>query len=274
VGQRRFEKRKGEDTNPDRQKEPSPYDDSTMQMEDLSQLSSSVNLRQDQQAWRVRALEARCDWLEAENTDISTKLQEIEVRDMEKIDDSKVSAIGPSGGIGGRIDVSMASRLNFQRAKWLSDRLLRSHASNQEANSCKPWDSARAAVLLLLTCSANLSSCIQLVGSLAPDDATTWQSPLRLGYVFVPISTGVAGLIAMQLHNQWCVSVLEPGQVMYNAALSTFHLLYFTLPAFVLARWTTAPTQPIEFLGGFQVAILGITMLLPLYAMHTGSDNW
>ena len=182
--------------------------------------------------------------------------------------------MGLLGGIGGRVDASMASRLNFQRAKWLSDRLLRSNASNQEANSCNPWDSARAAVLLLLTCSANLSSCIQLVGSLAPDDATTWQSPLHLGYIFVPISTGVAGLIAMQLHNQWCVSALEPGQVMYSAALSTFHLLYFTLPAFVLAKWITAPTQVIEFLGGFQVAILGIVMLLPLYAMHTDSDNW
>jgi hypothetical protein len=178
----------------------------------------------------------------------------------------------PSGGIGGRIDASMASRLDFQREKWLGDRLLRS--LSPEANSCKPWDSARAAVLLLLTCSANLSSCSQLVGSLAPDNATTWQSPLRLGYVFVPISIGVAGLIAMHLHNQWCVSALEPGQVMYSAALSTFHLLYFTLPAFVLARWTTAPTQAIEFLGGFQVAILGIVMLLPLYAMHTDSDNW
>jgi hypothetical protein len=182
--------------------------------------------------------------------------------------------MGPSGGLGGRIDASMASRLNFQRAKWLSDRLLRSDPSKQEANSCDPWDSARAAVLLLLTCSANLCSCIQLVGSLAPDEATTWQSPLHLGYVFVPISTVVAGLIAMQLHSQWCVSVLEPGQVMYSAALSTFHLLYFTLPAFILVRWTTAPTQAIEFLGGFQVTILGITMLLPLYAVHTDSDNW
>jgi hypothetical protein len=180
----------------------------------------------------------------------------------------------PSGGIGGRIDAYMASRLNFQWGKWLSDRLLRSNASNQEANSCKPWDSARAAVLLLFTCSANLSSCSQLVGSLAPDDATTWQSPLRLGYVFVPISTGVAGLIATHLHNQWCVSALEPGQVMYSAALSTFHLLYFTFPAFVLVRWITAPTQAIEFLSGFQVAILGIVMLLPLYAMHTDSDDW
>jgi hypothetical protein len=188
--------------------------------------------------------------------------------------DSRMSAIGPSGGIGGRIDASLASRLNFQRAKWLSDRLLRSNSSNQEANSCKPWDSARAAVLLLLTCSANLSSCIQLVGSLAPNDATTWHSPLRLGYVFVPILTSVAGLIAMQLHNQWCMSALEPGQVMYSAALSTFHLLYFTLPTFILARWTTAPTQAIEFLGGFQVATLGTVMLLPLYAMHTDSDNW
>jgi hypothetical protein len=182
--------------------------------------------------------------------------------------------MGPSGGIGGRIDASMASRLKSLKAKWLSDRLLRSDPSNPEANSCDPWDSARAAVVLLLTCSANLSSCIQLVGSLAPHDATTWQSPLHLGYVLVPISTGVAGLTAIQLHNQLCVSATEPGQIMYSAALSTFHLLYFTLPAFILVSWTTAPTQAIEFLGGFQVAILGIAMLLPLYAMHTDSDNW
>jgi hypothetical protein len=55
-----------------------------MQIECFPQLGSSVDLRQDQQSWHVRALEARCAWLEAENKDISRELQELKVRDMEK----------------------------------------------------------------------------------------------------------------------------------------------------------------------------------------------
>ena len=84
VGQRCFEQREGEDTSPNRQTESRPDDRSTMQMERFPELGSSENLRQDQQAWRVRTLEARCAWLEAENKDISRELQELKVRDMEK----------------------------------------------------------------------------------------------------------------------------------------------------------------------------------------------
>jgi hypothetical protein len=82
VGQRCFEQRKGVNTIPNRQTKPSLYDHSVVQMEYSPQLGSSVDLRQDQEA--RRALEVRCAWLEAENTDISKELQETKVRNMEK----------------------------------------------------------------------------------------------------------------------------------------------------------------------------------------------
>jgi hypothetical protein len=84
VGERCFEQRNGEDTSPNRQTEPRLDDRSTMQMESFPQLGSSGDLRNDPQAWHVRALEARCAWLEADNKDKSRKLQELKVHIMEK----------------------------------------------------------------------------------------------------------------------------------------------------------------------------------------------
>jgi hypothetical protein len=83
VGQRWFEQRKGEDTSQNRQTEPRPDDRSTMQMESFPQLDSSGDHRNDQQAWHVRALVARCAWLEADNKDKSRKLKELKVEIME-----------------------------------------------------------------------------------------------------------------------------------------------------------------------------------------------
>jgi hypothetical protein len=84
MGQRCFEQRKCGDTSPNRQTEPRPDDRSTMQMKCFPQLGSSVDLRHDQQAWHVRALEARCAWLQADNKDKSRELQELKVHAMEK----------------------------------------------------------------------------------------------------------------------------------------------------------------------------------------------
>ncbi|RYN61644.1 hypothetical protein AA0117_g12948 [Alternaria alternata] len=56
--------------------------------------------------------------------------------------------------------------------------------------------------------------------------------------------------------------------------MSTFHVLYFVLPAFVVVRWTTSSTQDIEFLDAYQVGLLVLTVLLPVYAVQTRGDDW
>jgi hypothetical protein len=95
-----------------------------------------------------------------------------------------------------------------------------------------------------------------------------------VGYIFFPISTIAAGLVAMQLHGGWRRSAQDSDTLMCGAVMSTFHLICFVLPAFILARWAATSMQSIEFLDGYQVGLLAIAVLTPVYAIQTGGDDW
>ena len=172
-----------------------------------------------------------------------------------------------------KIDAAGASRLQRERGKWLDDCRAITETPRSDPGQCQPWDTVRVVVVLLLSCGATFGSCVQLLGSLAPDEPGSVQSPLHVGYIFLPISTSVAGIAAVQLHGGWCRSARGFDSILCGAVMSTFHLLCFVLPAFVLARWATASTQRIEFLDGYQVGLLAIAVLLPVYAIQTGGDD-
>ncbi|KAF1952097.1 hypothetical protein CC80DRAFT_552849 [Byssothecium circinans] len=169
---------------------------------------------------------------------------------------------------------SVAYRIQDQRKTWLWERLSLSDASDQVVDSRKPWDSALTAVILLLSCSATLGSCFYLVTSISPSDVTSWKSPLHVGYLIAPCFTTVAGVSTTYLHGRGCTSTLDPAQIVYGAVISAPRLLYLGLPIAVVLSWTSGSGQEVVLLTSFQIVLVGVVVLLPIYIMQTGCDDW
>ncbi|KAF9728535.1 sodium calcium [Paraphaeosphaeria minitans] len=170
-----------------------------------------------------------------------------------------------------RITASMASRIQAQKENWLWEQLL---LSDTAADSRQPWDSALTTVTLLLSCGASLVSCFQLVNSISPDNISGWTSPLRVGYLIAPFFTSASGLGATFLHRRGCTTPLNSGQVVCGAIMSTTQLLCLILPATILTRWIVSLGQGTAFLDPFQIALLGGAVILPMYFIQTGGDDW
>ena len=183
-------------------------------------------------------------------------------------------ALAWHSGIERRIGIRQASQLQEERDAWLRDRLTLPKQSDGYSEKRQPWDSARIAAMLLLFCGASLGLCVQLVNTLAPEDTGNSQSPLHVGYIFLPGSMAISGFIAMQLHGHLCKSALNSGEVLHRVFLSSFQLLYSTLPIFVLVRSVVISAQSLEFFDSFQLQLLGIAILLPIYTLEVGSDGW
>lgn len=177
-------------------------------------------------------------------------------------------------GMSRRITSAMAHRIQVQREEWLCERLLLPNASDSVGNNRKLWDSALTTAILLLSCGASLGSCFYLVNAISPTDVTSWKSPLHVGYLVAPSFTTSAGLSAMYLHGRWCSSGLDSGQVVCGAMTTTFRLLCFVVPASILFGWITNSGVDIMFLNNFQIAILGIAVLIPIYAIQAAGDDW
>jgi hypothetical protein len=180
----------------------------------------------------------------------------------------------PLSRVDAKMDTSAASRLQRERVKWTDERLARLEASGSDLRQRRPGNSARVVVILLLSCGATFGSCVQLLGALSLDETTNLQSLLQLGYISFPITTRAAGVIAVQLHSARRTSSFEFDSTLCGAIMSTFHLLSFVLPLFVLTRWATDVTQIVEVLSGYQVGMLGLAVLLPMHAMQTRRDDW
>lgn len=176
--------------------------------------------------------------------------------------------------LGEKIDAERASQLQRERQKWLYE--CRAMIETRWSNSGQfpSWGAVQVVVVLLLSCAAAFGSCVQVIGSLASDETRGLQSPLHVGYIFFPISTSAAGVVAVQLHGSWRRHAHGFDSILCSAVMSTFHVLYFVLPVFVVVRWTTSSMQDIEFLDAYQVGLLVFTVLLPVYAVQTGGDDW
>ncbi|KAF9730146.1 Vacuolar calcium ion transporter 2, partial [Paraphaeosphaeria minitans] len=141
-------------------------------------------------------------------------------------------------------------------------------------DSRKPWDSALTTVTLLLSCGASFASCFQLVSSISPDNTSGWTSPLRVGYLIAPLFATASGLGAVFLHRRGCKIPLNSGQLVCGAIMSTSQLLCLVLPAAIVTRWIVNLGQGTAFLDAFQIALLAGAVLLPMYFIQTGGDDW
>jgi hypothetical protein len=173
-----------------------------------------------------------------------------------------------------RVTSALAYRIQVQQENWLEGQLRIAKPLESVTNSRKPWDSALATITLLLSCGASLGSCFLLFSSGLPDDVMSWRSPLHVGYIIAPSITTAAGLGATYLHSLWYACAFDVSQVVAGALKSTYSLLYFILPTSILTEWLIRSGQNLVLPTSFQSTALGIAVLLPLYAFHTGSDDW
>jgi hypothetical protein len=173
-----------------------------------------------------------------------------------------------------RVTSSSAYQIQMQQEKWLHGHLRVAKPLEPVASSRKPWDSGLATITLLLSCGASLGSCFHLFSSDLPDDVTSWRSPLHVGYIIAPFITTAAGIGATYLHSLWYTCAFDVGQVVAGALKSTYSFVYFVLPTSILTEWLIQAGQDGAILTSFQLAVLGIAVLLPLYTIHTGSDDW
>jgi hypothetical protein len=173
-----------------------------------------------------------------------------------------------------RITSSIACQIQLQHEKWHRERLDLSHASQSVTASRKPWDSALTTIVSFLSCGASLSSTFHLVNSISPEDVMTWKSPLRVGYLIAPSLSTIAGIGAIYLHSLFCTSAMDPGQVILGAITSTYRHIFLVLPASILTGWITGSGYAITCLNTFQISLLGLAIFLPMYASHTGGDDW
>lgn len=170
-----------------------------------------------------------------------------------------------------RVAPSMVNRVQTGRENWLWEQLI---LSDSTTDCRKPWDSASTTVMLLLTCGASLASCFQLVSSISPDSTINWISPEHVGYLVAPFATSLAGLSAMCLHRRGHSTTLDSGQLVGGAIISTSRLLCLIPPASMLAEWTASLGHSSVFYSPFQIAVLSITILLPVSFLRTGGDDW
>ncbi|KAL5417049.1 hypothetical protein PMIN04_007923 [Paraphaeosphaeria minitans] len=56
--------------------------------------------------------------------------------------------------------------------------------------------------------------------------------------------------------------------------MSTSQLLCLVLPAAIVTRWIVNLGQGTAFLDAFQIALLAGAVLLPMYFIQTGGDDW
>jgi hypothetical protein len=173
-----------------------------------------------------------------------------------------------------RVTSSSAYQIQIQQENWVDGHLRVAKSLESVNNRRKPWDSALATITLLLSCGASLGSCFHLFSSDLPDDVTSWRSPLHVGYIIAPSITTAAGLGATYLHSLWYTCAFDVSQVVAGALKSTYSLLYFILPTSILTKWLIRSGQDVVILSSFQFTVLGTAVLLPLYAFHTGSDDW
>jgi hypothetical protein len=175
---------------------------------------------------------------------------------------------------GARVTSSSAYQIQVQQENWLSRQLRVAKSSESVANSRKTWDSALATMTLLLSCGASLGSCFHLFSSGLSGDVTSWRSPMHIGYIIAPCITTGAGLGATYLHSLWSTCAFDVSQVVASALKSTYSLLYFILPTSILTEWLTGSGEDVAILTGFRFTVLGIAVLVPIYAFQTGGDDW
>jgi hypothetical protein len=97
---------------------------------------------------------------------------------------------------------------------------------------------------------------------------------MHIGYIIAPCITTGAGLGATYLHSLWSTCAFDVSQVVASALKSTYSLLYFILPTSILTEWLTGSGEDVAILTGFRFTVLGIAVLLPIYAFQTGGDDW
>lgn len=195
------------------------------------------------------------------------------LRRMVSVRNDRVETNAFTQGINRRITSSMAEHLQVQRDIWLSSKTLPDDASNSAVHGFKLRDSAVNTVVLLVACGVSLCSCFHLVDSVSAQDSGQWKSPLRVGYVIVPFSTGLAGASALYLHARRYATALDPGEVIRGAIASTSRLLYSIFPASILAGWATSSTHSMMLFDIFQVVLLGVAVLLPVHLVQTRRDD-
>lgn len=129
-------------------------------------------------------------------------------------------------------------------------------------------------VLLVVSSGMILLSIVYLVGNSPPLKSHSWMNSRRVQYLLLPVCIAPASLVARFLQAKSKGLGFGTAEVIWGAAATNHRLLFTAFPALVLSEWIVGAALTAAVLNWFQFAAVSAALLVSVYRMQTGKDDW
>lgn len=129
-------------------------------------------------------------------------------------------------------------------------------------------------VLLLVSSGMILVLSVFLVGDTMSAKSGSWMISTRTNYLLFPACVALASLVARRLQAKSCAAHFSSAEVLWGVAATNHRLLFTGIPALILAEWIVSSAATAAVLDPFQLTTLGAALMLSVYRMQTGRDDW
>ena len=172
----------------------------------------------------------------------------------------------PAPGLYVAIDSSIFRRVETSRDAWLRH--------NGPVRSQPLKANVVMTVLLLVSSGMILLSTVYLVGDAQPSGSGSWMNSPRVHYLLFPVCIAPASLVARFLQAKSKGAGFGTTEVIWGAAATNHRLLFTAFPALVLSEWIVSSAVTAAVLDWFQFAAVSAALLVSVYRMQTGRDDW
>lgn len=178
----------------------------------------------------------------------------------------------PAPGVYVAVDSSIFRRVKDSRDAWL--RHNRAVEKELDFSSRRLKANIVMTVLLLASSGMILLSTVYLVGDMPSPGSASWMNSTRVQYVLLPVCMAPATLVARFLQAKSNHAVFGSAEVIWGAAATNHRLLFIAFPALIFSEWVVSSVVTAAVLDWFQFATVSAALLVSVYRVQTGRDDW